>query len=92
MIKTYLESLNNQTEENKNPVLTKNDDHNFGVIDTPVVLIQQILALIPDIFDCVVDKEENCYPMIPSGKAHNQMLLGKKDEDDEISDEGKVLV
>ena len=30
--------------------------------------------------------------MIPSGKAHNQMLLGKKDEEDEISDEGKVLV
>tara|TARA_B110000438_G_scaffold104105_1_gene102844 strand:- start:2199 stop:3968 length:1770 start_codon:yes stop_codon:yes gene_type:complete len=46
----------------------------------------------PVIFDCVVDKEENCYPMIPSGKAHNQMLLGKKDEDDTISDEGKVLV
>ena len=46
----------------------------------------------PVIFDCVVDKEENCYPMIPSGKAHNQMLLGKEDEEDEISDEGKVLV
>jgi len=46
----------------------------------------------PVIFDCVVDKTENCYPMIPSGKAHNQMLLGKKGEEDEISDEGKVLV
>ena len=46
----------------------------------------------PVIFDCVVDKIENCYPMIPSGKPHNQMLLGKKDEEDEISDEGKVLV
>jgi len=46
----------------------------------------------PVIFDCVVDKAENCYPMIPSGKPHNQMLLGKQDEDDEISDEGKVLV
>jgi len=45
----------------------------------------------PVIFDCVVDKEENCYPMIPSGKAHNQMLLGKQDEE-EISEEGKVLV
>jgi len=30
--------------------------------------------------------------MIPSGKPHNQMLLGKQDEEDEISDEGKVLV
>ena len=46
----------------------------------------------PVIFDCVVDKTENCYPMIPSGKPHNQMLLGKQDEEDKISDEGKVLV
>ena len=46
----------------------------------------------PVIFDCVVDKIENCYPMIPSGKPHNQMLLGKQDEDDKISEEGKVLV
>jgi len=46
----------------------------------------------PVIFDCVVDKVENCYPMIPSGKAHNQMLLGEQDEEDKISEEGKVLV
>ena len=46
----------------------------------------------PVIFDCVVDKIENCYPMIPSGKPHNQMLLGKQDEEEEISDEGKILV
>jgi len=45
----------------------------------------------PVIFDCVVDRAENCYPMIPSGKPHNQMLLGSQD-DEEISDEGKVLV
>ncbi len=45
----------------------------------------------PVIFDCVVDKEENCFPMIPSGKPHNQMLLGPQDEE-EISEEGKVLV
>jgi len=46
----------------------------------------------PVIFDCRVDKEENCYPMIPSGKPHNQMLLGPKDEKEEVSDEGKTLV
>jgi len=46
----------------------------------------------PVIFDCVVDKVENCYPMIPSGKPHNQMLLGEQDEGEEISEEGKVLV
>ncbi len=45
----------------------------------------------PVIFDCVVDKMENCFPMIPSGKPHNQMLLGPQDEE-EISDEGKKLV
>ena len=45
----------------------------------------------PVIFDCMVDKMENCYPMIPSGKAHNQMLLGPEDEK-EISAEGKTLV
>ena len=46
----------------------------------------------PVIFDCVVDKAENCYPMIPSGKPHNQMLLGDQDEEEKISDAGKVLV
>ena len=46
----------------------------------------------PVIFDCVVDQQENCYPMIPSGKPHNQMLLGPKDEKEEVSDEGKTLV
>jgi acetolactate synthase-1/2/3 large subunit len=55
--------------------------------------IKQMLSVNrPVIFDCVVDKTENCYPMIPSGKPHNQMLLGKQDEEDKISDEGKVLV
>jgi acetolactate synthase-1/2/3 large subunit len=29
----------------------------------------------PVIFDCLVAKEENCFPMIPSGKAHNEMIL-----------------
>jgi len=56
--------------------------------------IEQMLSVNkPVIFDCVVDKTENCYPMIPSGKPHNQMLLGKQDEEEEeISEEGKVLV
>ena len=55
-------------------------------------IVQMLSINKPVIFDCVVDKTENCYPMIPSGKPHNQMLLGKQDEEDEISDEGKVLV
>ena len=32
----------------------------------------------PVIFDCRVHKLANCYPMIPSGKAHNEMLLGDR--------------
>ena len=62
---------------------------------TPNELDEKIKEMInvdkPVIFDCVVDKEENCFPMIPSGKPHNQMLLGPQDEE-EISEEGKVLV
>ena len=47
----------------------------------------------PVIFDCLVDQAENCYPMIPSGKPHNQMLLGPKDqEENKITGKGKSLV
>ena len=48
----------------------------------------------PVIFDCVVDKNENCFPMIPSGSAHNEMILGDAAEsiDEAITEEGKVLV
>ncbi len=47
----------------------------------------------PVIFDCLVDQDENCFPMIPSGKPHNQMLLGPKDQDDnKITGKGKALV
>ena len=45
----------------------------------------------PVIFDCRVKKDENCFPMIPSGKAHNEMILGPED-DEGITEEGKVLV
>ncbi|MDA7573348.1 acetolactate synthase 3 large subunit [Candidatus Pelagibacter sp.] len=47
----------------------------------------------PVIFDCHVDQDENCFPMIPSGKPHNQMLLGPKDqEENKITGKGKSLV
>ena len=45
------------------------------------------------ICDVVVDPNENCFPMIPSGSTHNQMLLGPNDKvEGEISEEGMVLV
>ncbi|MGA9336167.1 MAG: acetolactate synthase 3 large subunit [Pseudolabrys sp.] len=48
----------------------------------------------PVLFDCVVDPKENCFPMIPSGRAHNEMLLGDAgvSVEDSITEEGKVMV
>jgi acetolactate synthase I/II/III large subunit len=48
----------------------------------------------PVIFDCVVDPAENCFPMIPSGRAHNEMILGDSavDVDDAVTEEGKIMV
>ncbi len=45
------------------------------------------------IADIVVDKTENCFPMIPSGAAHNEILLGPEDEAKKpVSEDGMVLV
>ena len=47
------------------------------------------------IADIGVDQAENCLPMIPSGSAHNEMILGSEAKsfgNDEVSDAGKVLV
>jgi len=46
----------------------------------------------PVIFDCLVEKHENCFPMIPSGKAHNEMLLGDASTEGAIEVGGAVLV
>lgn len=62
------------------------DDAIQKMIDTPG----------PVIFDCVVASLTNCFPMIPSGKAHNEMLLGEDVSDEEVGSaidkEGKMLV
>ncbi|MFN3952941.1 MAG: acetolactate synthase 3 large subunit [Pararhodobacter sp.] len=46
----------------------------------------------PVIFDCLVERHENCFPMIPSGNAHNQMLLGDAETQGVIGAGGAVLV
>ncbi len=47
----------------------------------------------PVIVDVVVSKEENCFPMIPAGAAHNEILLGANGRaEQEASEEGMVLV
>jgi acetolactate synthase-1/2/3 large subunit len=47
----------------------------------------------PVIADIVVDQTENCFPMIPSGAAHNEMILGPAEQKGQpVSEEGMVLV
>ena len=56
-------------------------------------VIKEMLAVKqPVLVDMRVDKTENCFPMIPSGSAHNEMLLGPDDEAKPVSEEGMVLV
>jgi acetolactate synthase-1/2/3 large subunit len=71
--------------------------HAVGIrATTPAELDDKILEMInsdrPVIFDCVVDPKENCFPMIPSGKGHHEMILGPGEAPAEISDEGRVMV
>jgi acetolactate synthase-1/2/3 large subunit len=71
----------------------------FGCVglraDKPDELDAKILEMLevkrPVLFDCRVDPKENCYPMIPSGAAHNEMILSDAD-DGSPTEEGKVLV
>ena len=70
--------------------------------DKPQELDQAILAMLdaprdrPVLFDCRVAALANCFPMIPSGKAHHEMLLGaevgKEDIERAVGRDGKVLV
>ncbi|MBT4738808.1 MAG: acetolactate synthase 3 large subunit [Rhodospirillaceae bacterium] len=56
--------------------------------------IKEMMAIDgPVIVDVCVDQKENCYPMIPSGAAHNHMLLGPEDEGEQkITGAGMALV
>jgi acetolactate synthase-1/2/3 large subunit len=66
--------------------------------ETPDELDGKILEMLaspkPVLFDCRVEKNENCLPMIPSGKAHNEMILADDGEDigSVIDEAGKRLV
>ncbi len=65
--------------------------------DDPAKLDDTIKEMIdlkhPVIVDVIVDEKENCFPMIPSGAAHNEMLLGPDDKQSTtVSEEGMVLV
>jgi acetolactate synthase-1/2/3 large subunit len=64
--------------------------------DLDAAIEEMISIKRPVIFDCRVANLANCFPMIPSGKAHNEMLLGEEVSDEEIGNAigaaGKALV
>ncbi|GAB5471478.1 MAG: acetolactate synthase 3 large subunit [Rhodospirillales bacterium] len=67
------------------------------VCDDPADLDDKIMEMIetpkPVVFDCRVTADENCFPMIPSGAAHYEMLLGPEDNAaHQVTDAGKALV
>jgi acetolactate synthase-1/2/3 large subunit len=65
----------------------ENADELDDVIQEMITIDRPVLA------DIRVDQTENCFPMIPSGAAHNEMLLGPDDEAKRpVSEEGMVLV
>ncbi|HEY5347179.1 MAG TPA: acetolactate synthase 3 large subunit [Rhizomicrobium sp.] len=55
-------------------------------------ILEMITVKRPVLFDCRVDPAENCYPMIPSGAAHNQMILSDAEDEPTVSEAGKMLV
>ncbi len=57
-------------------------------------LIKEMLAVDKAVIaDVKVDKLENCFPMIPAGAAHSDMLLGPEDKAEKpVSEDGMVLV
>jgi acetolactate synthase-1/2/3 large subunit len=67
-------------------------------IEKPSQLDEKIQEMLdyngPVLVDCRVSKIENCFPMIPSGAAHNEMLFGDdgKDLGTAIGEKGKALV
>jgi acetolactate synthase-1/2/3 large subunit len=66
-------------------------------VERPEELDDAILQMLEEpraaILDVVVDQAENCFPMIPAGAAHNEMLLGPADKAAQpVSEEGMVLV
>ncbi len=57
------------------------------------LILEMVDSPRPVVFDCQVDQTENCFPMIPSGAAHYEMLLGPGDKAAKpVSEEGMVLV
>ncbi|HET7335980.1 MAG TPA: acetolactate synthase 3 large subunit [Rhizomicrobium sp.] len=63
---------------------------NPGELDDKIA--EMIAVKRPVLFDCRVDPKENCYPMIPSGRAHNEMILSDAEDGSAVGEAGKILV
>ena len=67
-----------------------------GELDAAITAMLDAPADRPVLFDCRVAALANCFPMIPSGKAHHEMLLGAHVDDGDversIGREGRILV
>jgi len=65
-------------------------------VSDPAELDEAIVEMLeydgPFLLDVLVEKHENCFPMIPSGEAHNQMLMGDAVATDAIQGAGGALV
>jgi acetolactate synthase-1/2/3 large subunit len=67
----------------------------FKPADLDGAIADMIKVKRPVLFDCRVASLENCFPMIPSGKAHNEMLLPAEANDEATAAAfagGKALV
>ncbi len=60
--------------------------------DLDACIAQMVKTDGPVMVDCRVAKLENCFPMVPSGAAHNEMLLGPEEVAGEMSEEAQALV
>ena len=88
------------TTNNCNPKFSKLAE-TFGMLGLRAQKIEELDGVIdemlntekPVIADIQVDPKENVFPMIPSGAAHNEMILGPEDRPQSpVSEEGMVLV
>ena len=66
------------------------------VVSDPAELDDAIREMLdydgPFILDVLIERHENCFPMIPSGKPHNEMLLGEDSTEGAITGKGGALV
>ncbi|PJK30744.1 acetolactate synthase 3 large subunit [Minwuia thermotolerans] len=70
-------------------LIAEKPDDLDGVIDEMLAVDRPVIA------DIRVDREENCFPMVPSGAAHNEMILGNEansEDSPKVTDKGFALV